>query len=105
MAIEPPSLPTELVLPPVMPPEVAAPVLDVQQALNNPFLAESKRIIDFQHPEHGPLPGIASSIRAGGVEHPDKAAPTLGADTSAILATLGYTDDDVAALRTRGAVR
>lgn len=30
---------------------------------------------------------------------------TLGADTSAILATLGYTDDDVAALRTRGAVR
>ncbi|PZO75915.1 MAG: CoA transferase [Sphingomonas taxi] len=83
----------------------AAPVLDVQQALDNPFLAESKRIIDFQHPEHGPLPGIASSIRAGGVKHPDKAAPALGADTGAILATLGYTDDDVAALRTRGAVR
>jgi len=83
----------------------AAPVLDVQKALDNPFLAESKRIIDFQHPEHGPLPGIASSIRAGGVEHPDKAAPALGADTGAILATLGYSDDDVAALRTRGAVR
>ncbi|MGW8280696.1 CaiB/BaiF CoA transferase family protein [Sphingomonas aurantiaca] len=83
----------------------AAPVLDVQQALDNPFLAESKRIIDFQHPEHGPLPGIASSIRAGGVEHPDKAAPSLGADTDAILATLGYSDDDVANLRTRGAIR
>ena len=83
----------------------AAPVLDVQQALDNPFLAESKRIIDFQHPEHGPLPGIASSIRAGGVEHPDKAAPALGADTDAILATLGYTGDDVADLRTRGAIR
>ena len=34
-------------------------------------------------------PGIVSPNRAGGVEHPDKAAPTLGADTSAILATLG----------------
>ncbi|BCA61234.1 CoA-transferase [Sphingomonas sp. HMP9] len=83
----------------------AAPVLDVQQALDNPFLVESKRIIDFQHPEHGPLPGIASSIRAGGVEHPDQAAPALGADTDAILATLGYTHDDVASLRDRGAVR
>lgn len=83
----------------------AAPVLDVQQALDNPFLVESKRIIDFQHPEHGPLPGIASSIRAGGVEHPDQAAPALGADTDAILATLGYTQDDVAGLRDRGAVR
>jgi len=83
----------------------AAPVLDVAQAMENPFVREQGRIVDFQHPEHGPLPGVASAVRAGGVEHPAVAAPTLGQDTDAILASLGYAAEDVAALREQAIVR
>jgi crotonobetainyl-CoA:carnitine CoA-transferase CaiB-like acyl-CoA transferase len=83
----------------------AAPVLDVKQALDNPYLVEAKRIVDFQHPEHGPLPGIASSIRASGVEHPDQAAPSLGQDTDDIMARLGYASADVVDLRDRAVIR
>lgn len=83
----------------------AAPVLDVKQALDNPYLKEAERILDFQHPEHGPLPGIASSIRAGGATHPTVAAPTLGQDTDAIMASLGYGADEIGDLRDRAVVR
>jgi crotonobetainyl-CoA:carnitine CoA-transferase CaiB-like acyl-CoA transferase len=83
----------------------AAPVLDVKQALDNPYLVEAERIIDFQHPEHGPLPGIATSIRASGAEHPTQAAPTLGQDTDDIMAKLGYASADVTDLRDRAVIR
>lgn len=83
----------------------AAPVLDVKQALDNPYLQEAERIIEFQHPEHGPLPGIASSIRAGGATHPTVAAPTLGQDTDAIMTSLGYGADEIGDLRGRAVVR
>jgi crotonobetainyl-CoA:carnitine CoA-transferase CaiB-like acyl-CoA transferase len=83
----------------------AAPVLDVKQALDNSYLVEAERIIDFQHPEHGPLPGIATSIRASGAKHPTQAAPTLGQDTDDIMAKLGYASADVTDLRDRAVIR
>lgn len=82
-----------------------APVLDVAEALENPFVREQGRIVDFRHPEHGHIPGIASAIRAGGSVHPDQAAPTLGQDTDALLAELGLDEGGIAALREKSVVR
>lgn len=82
-----------------------APVLDVAQALDNPFVREQGRIVGFDHPEHGRIPGVASAIRAGGSPHPDRAAPALGQDTDAILASIGIEGDAAAALRERSVVR
>lgn len=83
----------------------AAPVLNVAQAMDNPFVAEQGRVIPFQHPDHGPLPGVASAIRAEGSAHPAVAAPTLGRDTDDILASLGYSPADIVALREQAIVR
>lgn len=83
----------------------AAPVLDVGQALDNPFVREQGRIVDFVHPQHGALPGVASAIRAGGSPHPAKAAPTLGQDTSQILADLGFGAEEIASMRERAIIR
>ena len=77
----------------------AAPVLDIGQALDNPFVREGGRIIDYHHPEHGALPGVAPAVRAAGVAPPARAAPRLGADTDALLSELGYAAEEIAALR------
>jgi len=82
-----------------------APVFDVRQALDNPFVAEQQRLLDFAHPLHGDIRGVASPVRlADGEAHPRRAAPALGADTDALLEELGYCAKAAAALREQGAV-
>jgi crotonobetainyl-CoA:carnitine CoA-transferase CaiB-like acyl-CoA transferase len=83
----------------------AAPVLDVGEALDNPFVREQGRIIDFAHPEHGAIPGVASAVRAGGSEHPARAAPTLGQDTDEVLGSLGFGMQEIDALRQQEIIR
>jgi crotonobetainyl-CoA:carnitine CoA-transferase CaiB-like acyl-CoA transferase len=77
-----------------------APVYDVRQALDNPFVAEQQLVLDFEHAEHGSIRGVASPVRVdGGDTHPRRAAPRLGEDTDALLEELGYTAHAISALR------
>ena len=48
-----------------------APVYDVQQALQNPFVAEQQLVLDFQHPEHGKIRRVASPVRLESGQRPD----------------------------------
>lgn len=73
-----------------------APVTDVAQALDNPFVAEREGIVDFAYPDGRKARLIANPIRCAGAELPARAAPALGADTDALLKELGY---DAARLR------
>jgi crotonobetainyl-CoA:carnitine CoA-transferase CaiB-like acyl-CoA transferase len=82
-----------------------APVYDVQQALENPFVADQQLLLNFEHPEHGKIRGVASPVRlAGGEPPPTRAAPRLGEDTDALLGELGYAQNAIAALRGSAAV-
>ena len=82
-----------------------APVYDVQQALENPFVVEQQRVVDFQHPEHGKIRGVASPIRIDdGAALPTRAAPSLGEATDALLDELGYPASTIGALREQKAV-
>ena len=82
-----------------------APVYDVRQALENPFLAEQQLILDFDHPEHGNVRGIASPVRLdNGDMQPRRAAPRLGEDTDALLEELGYSPTAIGALHEQAAV-
>jgi crotonobetainyl-CoA:carnitine CoA-transferase CaiB-like acyl-CoA transferase len=82
-----------------------APVCDVRQALDNPFVTEQQRVIDFQHPEHGNIRGVASPVRVdSGDAQPQRAAPALGEDTAALLEELGYGAAVIAALHKEAAV-
>jgi crotonobetainyl-CoA:carnitine CoA-transferase CaiB-like acyl-CoA transferase len=82
-----------------------APVYDVRQALDNPFVAEQQLVLDFEHAEHGSIRGVASPVRVdGGDTHPRRAAPRLGEDTDALLEELGYAPHAIGALRDQAAV-
>ena len=85
-------------------PVPAAPVLDVGQALENPFLAERQSVQDFSHPQAGPFRLLASPIRVPGAEPPSRPAPALGADTDMVLDEIGFGSDERARLRDAGIV-
>jgi crotonobetainyl-CoA:carnitine CoA-transferase CaiB-like acyl-CoA transferase len=84
----------------------AAPVLDVAQALENPFVAEHGRLAAVPH---AAAPGgayrvVAPPVRSAGETVPGRAAPALGADTETILRRLGYDEARIARLKAAGAV-
>ena len=82
----------------------AAPVYDVAQALDNDFAREQERVVEFHHPVHGPIKGIASPVRVSGATLPTEAAPALGQDTDDLLSKIGYSGARLADLRKRGAI-
>jgi len=81
----------------------AAPVNDVQGALENPFVMEAGRVRTVDHPS-GPIRLLAASIAGAGECSPCVAAPSLGADTDAILGEAGFTAAQIAELRRAGAL-
>jgi len=62
-----------------------APVNDVAQALDNPFVAEQDLVVDTDHAKLGKIKLLASPIRCPGEVLPQNAAPGLGADTDRLL--------------------
>jgi succinate--hydroxymethylglutarate CoA-transferase len=81
-----------------------APVNDIAQALDNAFVAERGGIQDFLYPEGRAARLIANPIRIADADLPRRAAPTLGADTDALLRELGYSVERIAALRSCGVI-
>jgi len=82
-----------------------APVYDVGQALDNPFVREQQLILDFEHPDHGTIRGLASPVRLdNGDVQPRRAAPRLGEDTGALLQELGYSKRAIVRLREQAVV-
>ena len=82
-----------------------APVYDIRRALDNPFVAEQQLVLDFEHPEHGNIRGVASPVRLNsGDAPPRRAAPRLGEDTNSLLEELGYSLEAIAALHEQAAV-
>ena len=77
----------------------AAPVYDVAQALDNPYVHEQGFITEVPHPVRGTIKTIACPIRVPGETLPARPAPRLGADTDDILAALERPDDRRAARR------
>jgi crotonobetainyl-CoA:carnitine CoA-transferase CaiB-like acyl-CoA transferase len=78
----------------------AAPVLDVAQAIDNPFVAECGGVRDFTGSAHGgDVRMLASPFRLPGETLPARAGPALGEHTDAVLRSLGLSPDAIADLR------
>ena len=80
-----------------------APVYDVREALENPFLAEREGVQVLDHPDRPGFKLLASPIRMG-AEVPARPAPKLGQDTDALLEELGYRPAEIEALRAQGVI-
>ena len=77
----------------------AAPILDLAQALDNPFVTENGRLQTLPHPEKGSYRMVAPPVRSAADEAPARAAPGLGEHTEALLRELGYDAARIARLR------
>jgi crotonobetainyl-CoA:carnitine CoA-transferase CaiB-like acyl-CoA transferase len=76
-----------------------SPILDVAQALENPFVTGRGSIESLQTEGGGVLKLLSSPIRGDGEATPSRRGPTLGEDTSALLREIGITADEEATLR------
>ena len=81
----------------------AAPVYDVRGALESPFVSECARVRTVVHPS-GPIRLLAPAVHCAGEDLPCAAAPSMGADTDAVLSGAGFSPADIAALRTAGTI-
>jgi len=70
----------------------AAPILDVQQALDNPFVTDEGRLQDIDLEGHGTYRYLRPPVQAT-EPAPARPAPKLGQHTEALLAEIGYDGD------------
>jgi succinate---hydroxymethylglutarate CoA-transferase len=82
----------------------AAPIYDVTQALENPWVKGSARIESIAVDGGPPLALLTNPLRGEGLPLRGRPAPALGADTDAVLADAGYARDEIARLRAEGVV-
>jgi crotonobetainyl-CoA:carnitine CoA-transferase CaiB-like acyl-CoA transferase len=82
----------------------AAPVLTLEDALANPYAAESGAVSACDHPARPGLRLIANPVRVDGARAPLRPAPALGADTRAVLAEAGFAPAEIAALAAAGVI-
>ena len=82
----------------------AAPIYDIAQALDNPFVTEQSRLQTLEHPTHGPYRLVAPPVKSDGDEAPARPAPGLGEHTDVILRQAGFSPAQIARLREQGVV-
>jgi succinate---hydroxymethylglutarate CoA-transferase len=77
----------------------AAPIHDLAQALENPFVTEHGRLQTLPHPARGSYRMVAPPVRCADEETPARPAPALGEHTEALLREIGYDAARIAALK------
>jgi crotonobetainyl-CoA:carnitine CoA-transferase CaiB-like acyl-CoA transferase len=77
----------------------AAPINDLAQALENPFVTGHGRLQTIPHAARGSYRMVAPPVRSAGEEAPACAAPALGEHTDALLREIGYDPARIQALR------
>lgn len=81
-----------------------APVHDVGQALDNPFVHEQGLVMQAPHPARGAIRTMVCPIRCPGEPAKVGIAPALGEHTGELLRELGYTQDRIDELSRAGAL-
>lgn len=77
----------------------AAPINDIQAALENPFVADREAVQSLQLEGHGKYRMVAAPVKSGGAEVPANPAPELGCHTDEVLSGIGYSVDHLTKLR------
>ncbi|HQR54446.1 MAG TPA: CaiB/BaiF CoA-transferase family protein [Burkholderiaceae bacterium] len=79
-----------------------APVYDIAQAMDNPFVREQGRVMTAPHPARGTIRTLACPIRCLGASERVGVAPRLGEHTREVLRSVGYDDARIDALAAEG---
>ena len=82
-----------------------APVRGIAEALDDPLLAASDMIVEYEHPVFGKVREAGCPIKVSGSASQNRPAPSLGQDTEEILSGyLGFSPRQIVELRSRGVV-
>jgi crotonobetainyl-CoA:carnitine CoA-transferase CaiB-like acyl-CoA transferase len=82
----------------------AAPVNDLANALNNPFLRRVGMVRETPHPTRPDFMTLANPIKLDGQRLPGRVCSPIGADTDSVLREAGLSEPELCALRVAGAV-
>jgi len=77
----------------------AAPIYDLAQALENPFVTQNDRLQTISHPTKGAFRMVSPPVRCAGEPAPARPAPELGEHTEALLRQIGYDAERIGRLR------
>jgi formyl-CoA transferase/CoA:oxalate CoA-transferase len=84
----------------------AGPVSTVPEALAHPQVAARDMVVELEHPIAGTVKTLGSPLKlSGNPASIRRAAPVLGQHTDEVLAELGFSAGDIAALHEKGVVR
>jgi MYXO-CTERM domain-containing protein len=79
---------------------------NVHAFMNDPEQRRAGRVAELPHPVKGNVRELHVLLRVTDAEQlPHRLAPELGQDTDSVLGVLGYTGDEIQALRLRGSIR
>ena len=81
-----------------------APVNELDQALDNPWLREVGMRQTIAHPDLSEMDVLACPIRLDGQRVPARRGPYLGEDSAAILAESGFSAEEIAELDDKGII-
>ncbi|MGH7317679.1 MAG: CaiB/BaiF CoA transferase family protein [Candidatus Rokuibacteriota bacterium] len=83
----------------------AAPTQSLQKFMQDPAVLHHEMIVEYDHPELGPLRLMGQPLRFSETQAPDAGPPPLlGQHTAQVLREAGYADHEIAELRRRGVV-
>jgi crotonobetainyl-CoA:carnitine CoA-transferase CaiB-like acyl-CoA transferase len=83
----------------------AALTQSLQQFMRDPAVLHHKMVVQYDHPELGPLSLMGQPLRFSETQAPDAGPPPmLGQHTTQVLRQAGYADHEIADLRRRGVV-
>lgn len=83
----------------------AAPINSIDQVFEDPQVRSRGLRIEADHPETGAIPMVASPLRFGARPLPARIPPPrLGEHTREVLSEIGYSSDELSALRESGAI-
>lgn len=81
------------------------PINNLQQVFDDPQVKARGMVMDLDHPLSGSVPQVRTPITYSATPLAyDRAPPTLGQQSDELLQELGYSADDIAALREKGVV-
>lgn len=81
-----------------------APVFDVAQALDSPFVHAREGVVDYAYADGRSARMIANPIRVPGQQLPLRAAPRMGEHNEVLLREAGFDDAAIAKLRALGVI-
>jgi crotonobetainyl-CoA:carnitine CoA-transferase CaiB-like acyl-CoA transferase len=74
----------------------AAPILDLKQSLENPFLNDRSNIQHLKTKKGVDISLLKTPVHISDSEFQDNTAPELGENTQDVLNDIGFTDDEIA---------